>query len=67
MDDEDFDTVIDTNLKSAFVAIRSSARPMMRAKGGRIVAVGSTALRTIESAADDSGAIRPFANDTLPI
>jgi len=35
-----------------------------RAKGGRIVAVGSTALRTIESAADDDGAIRPFAGDT---
>src|SRR5438874_695914 len=37
MEDEDFDTVIDTNLKSAFVAIRSAARPMMRAKGGRII------------------------------
>ena len=36
----------------------------MRAKGGKVVAVGSTALRTIESAADDSGAIRPFADDT---
>src|SRR3954470_16069778 len=32
MDDEDFDIVIDTNLKSAFVAIRAAARPMMRAK-----------------------------------
>ena len=36
----------------------------MRAKGGRIVAVGSTALRTLESAADDSGVIKPFAGDT---
>jgi S-adenosylmethionine:tRNA ribosyltransferase-isomerase len=35
-----------------------------RARGGRIVAVGSTALRTIESAADDSGTIRPFTGDT---
>jgi S-adenosylmethionine:tRNA ribosyltransferase-isomerase len=32
--------------------------------GGRIVAVGSTALRTIESAADDGGSIKPFAADT---
>jgi S-adenosylmethionine:tRNA ribosyltransferase-isomerase len=32
--------------------------------GGRIVAVGSTALRTIESAADDGGVVRPFAADT---
>jgi S-adenosylmethionine:tRNA ribosyltransferase-isomerase len=36
----------------------------VRAKGGRLVAVGSTALRTIESAADDSGVIRPLAEDT---
>src|SRR5271170_2516541 len=33
MDDEDFDAVIRTNLKSAFVSIRAAARPMMRAKG----------------------------------
>jgi S-adenosylmethionine:tRNA ribosyltransferase-isomerase len=36
----------------------------VRAAGGKIVAVGSTALRTIESAADDNGTIKPFAGDT---
>jgi 3-oxoacyl-[acyl-carrier protein] reductase len=41
MEDEDFDTVIATNLKSAFVAIRTAARPMMRAKGGRIINISS--------------------------
>jgi 3-oxoacyl-[acyl-carrier protein] reductase len=41
MDDEDFDSVIATNLKSAFVAIRAAARPMMRAKGGRIINISS--------------------------
>lgn len=41
MDDEDFDSVIDTNLKSAFVAIRAAARPMIRSKGGRIINIGS--------------------------
>jgi 3-oxoacyl-[acyl-carrier protein] reductase len=41
MDDEDFDAVINTNLKSAFVAIRSAARPMMRSKGGRIINISS--------------------------
>jgi 3-oxoacyl-[acyl-carrier protein] reductase len=43
MDDEDFDAVIDTNLKSAFVTIRTAARPMMRAKGGRIINISSVA------------------------
>jgi len=36
----------------------------VHASGGRIVAVGSTALRTIESATDDAGVIRSFSNDT---
>ena len=36
----------------------------VRARGGRIVAVGSTALRTIESAANDVGTVRPFSGDT---
>ena len=35
-----------------------------RARGGRIVAVGSTALRLIESAADESGAVHPFSGET---
>jgi S-adenosylmethionine:tRNA ribosyltransferase-isomerase len=35
-----------------------------RAKGGRIVAVGSTALRTLETAAGDDGQLRAFAGDT---
>lgn len=36
----------------------------VRKIGHRIVAVGTTTVRTLESAADDSGAIRPFAGST---
>jgi S-adenosylmethionine:tRNA ribosyltransferase-isomerase len=35
-----------------------------RASGGRVIAVGTTSLRLIESATDDDGAIRPFEGDT---
>lgn len=42
MTDEDWDVVLDTNLKSAFVASRAAARPMMRGKFGRIVNIAST-------------------------
>ena len=35
-----------------------------RAKGGRLIAVGTTSLRLIESAAGDDGIIRPFEGDT---
>ena len=42
----------------------AAALNAVRAKGGRIVAVGSTALRTLETAAGDDGMIREFAGDT---
>jgi S-adenosylmethionine:tRNA ribosyltransferase-isomerase len=35
-----------------------------RHAGGRIVAVGTTSLRTLESAADASGIVQPFAQET---
>jgi len=37
----------------------------VRAKGRRIVAVGSTALRLLESAADADGRLRAFAGETV--
>lgn len=41
MSDEDFDTVIQTNLKSAFVGIRTAGRYIMRSKTGRIINIAS--------------------------
>jgi len=32
--------------------------------GGRVIAVGTTSLRTLESAADDNGVVHPFARET---
>ena len=36
----------------------------VRAGGGRLIAVGTTSLRLLESAAGDDGIIQPFAGDT---
>jgi S-adenosylmethionine:tRNA ribosyltransferase-isomerase len=36
----------------------------VRKNGGRILATGSTSLRLLESAADESGVIRPFSGET---
>lgn len=36
----------------------------IRAAGGRVIAVGTTSLRVLESAADDDGAIRPWTGET---
>ena len=35
-----------------------------RARGGRIVAVGTTSMRLLESAAHDDGTIQPFSGET---
>ena len=43
MEDADFDDVINTNLKSAFVATRAAGRYIMRSKTGRIINISSVA------------------------
>jgi S-adenosylmethionine:tRNA ribosyltransferase-isomerase len=45
-------------------ASTASALNAVRAKGGRIVPVGTTALRLLESAAGDDRAIKPFSGET---
>lgn len=42
----------------------AAALNAVRAAGGRIVAVGTTAARLLESAADADGRLRPFAGET---
>ncbi|MCL6453003.1 MAG: 3-oxoacyl-[acyl-carrier-protein] reductase [Alicyclobacillus sp.] len=46
MKDEDWDAVVDTNLKGAFHLIRAAARPMMKQRFGRIVNVASVVALT---------------------
>ncbi len=46
MTDAEFDDVILTNLRSAFIACRAALRPMMRGKWGRIINIGSVAGNT---------------------
>ena len=44
--EEDFNAVIETNLKGAFLCMKAAARPMMKAKFGRIINLSSVvALR----------------------
>ena len=41
MKDDDWDAVLDTNLRSAFVAIRAAQRGMMKRRWGRIINIAS--------------------------
>jgi S-adenosylmethionine:tRNA ribosyltransferase-isomerase len=45
-------------------SVAAAAVARARAGGGRIVAVGTTSLRLLETAADESAHIRPFSGDT---
>lgn len=47
------------------IAAAAAARlNAVKAAGGRIIAVGTTVLRLLESAADDAGHLHPFADET---
>lgn len=41
MNEEQWDAVIDTNLKSVFNYCKAAAKPMMRARGGSVINIGS--------------------------
>lgn len=43
MKDEDWDEVLDVNLRGAFLVMRAAAKVMMRQKGGRIINIASAA------------------------
>ncbi len=45
-------------------AATAAALNATHAHGGRVMAVGSTSLRLLESALDEDGAVHPFAGDT---
>ena len=46
LSEEDWDRVLDTNLKGAFLTIKAALRPMVRQRWGRIVNIASIAAHT---------------------
>jgi S-adenosylmethionine:tRNA ribosyltransferase-isomerase len=50
--------------RGEITAAAAEAIGAAKARGGRIVAVGTTALRLIETAARETGDVRPWAGDT---
>ena len=61
------ETIAEHKMHSEWGRIDSSTADRLnsaRSSGGRIIAVGTTSLRLIESAAGDDGTIRPFEGDT---
>lgn len=61
------ENVLDHHMHSEYYQISAEAAERIndtKAVGGRVICVGTTACRTLESAADDSGRVRPGSGNT---
>ncbi len=61
------DAITDHVMHSEFITVSEESAHLIntrRANGGRIIAVGTTSARTLESAADENGIVHPVAADT---
>ncbi len=58
------DAVSDHRMHAERGEITAATANTINHRKGRLVAVGTTSLRLLETAADDAGTIRPFAGDT---
>ncbi|MBQ4067484.1 MAG: tRNA preQ1(34) S-adenosylmethionine ribosyltransferase-isomerase QueA [Clostridia bacterium] len=59
--------ITDHEMHSEFIRVTEEAAREInerRARGGRVIAVGTTSCRTLESASDESGVLHPCSTDT---
>ncbi len=61
------DSLTDHVMHSEYITVSEESAKLInerRAAGGRIIAVGTTSCRTLESVADDNGIVHPMHGDT---
>ena len=61
------DKIVDHEMRSEYIRVTENAANEInrrRANGGRIISVGTTSCRVLESAADENGVIHPVDTDT---
>ena len=61
------DKITDHIMHSEFITVTEESARIInerKAKGGRIIAVGTTSCRTLESATDENGTVHPLAANT---
>lgn len=61
------DNVLEHHMHSEFYQVSKEAADLINStkqRGGRVICVGTTSCRTIESAADENGVVRPGSGDT---
>jgi S-adenosylmethionine:tRNA ribosyltransferase-isomerase len=58
------DEVADHVMHTEYICVTEEAAEKINNRKGRIIAVGTTSCRTLESAADENGVIHPVSGDT---
>ena len=61
------DNILEHHMHSEYIHVTKEAADTINRiheKGGRVIAVGTTSLRTLESAVDEQGKIRPASEET---
>lgn len=61
------DIITEHRMHSEYIRVTEETAALIngaRARGGRIIAVGTTSCRTLESVADEDGVVRPFSGET---
>ncbi len=59
--------IAEHTMHSEFITVKKESADIIneaREKGGRIIAVGTTSCRTLESASDENGVVHPVCDDT---
>lgn len=61
------DIITEHRMHSEYIRVTEETAALIngaRVRGGRIIAVGTTSCRTLESVADEDGVVRPFSGET---
>ena len=61
------ENITDHEMHSEYISVSEESARLInerRAAGGRVIAVGTTSCRTLESASDDNGILHPVSTDT---
>ncbi len=56
--------IADHVMHTEYISVTKEAADRINSRKGRLIAVGTTSCRTLESAADENGVIRPVSDDT---
>ena len=58
------DNITDHEMHSEFISVSKESADIINTRKGRVIAVGTTSCRVLESVTDENGIVRPITDDT---